>query len=103
MDDVIICDAHKIYPTDVEKMILEDPSISDCVVSQCTVNGIEMIGCLYISDKDCAIGIVRRIKDRLAQYEIPKRYLKTEAIPHNNRGKVDRKAVSEILSIGMKK
>lgn len=103
VDDVIICDAHKIYPIDVEKMILEDPSISDCVVSQCTVNGIEMIGCLYISDKDCAIGIVRRIKDRLAQYEIPKRYLKTEAIPHNNRGKVDRKAVSEILSIEMKK
>ena len=45
----------------------------------------------------------RLLMDRLAQYEIPKRYLKTEAIPHNNRGKVDRKAVSEILSIGMKK
>ena len=98
MDDVIICDAHKIYHADVEKLILENPSISDCVVSRCTVNGREMIGCLYISDKDCTIEIVHHIKKRLAQYEIPKKYLKTEKIPYNSRGKIDRKAVADILS-----
>ena len=58
----------------------------------------EMIGCLYVSNRDCTIEIIHSIKDRLAQYEIPKKYLKTEAIPHNNRGKVDRKAVADILS-----
>lgn len=98
VDDVIICDAHKIYPTDVEKLILENPSISDCTVSRCTVNGTEMIGCLYVSNRDCVTEIVHGIKDRLAQYEIPKKYLRTEVIPHNNRGKVDRKAVVDILS-----
>lgn len=98
VDDVIICDAHKIYPTDVEKLILENPSISDCAISRCTVNGMEMIGCLYVSNRDCTTEIIHSIKDRLAQYEIPKKYLKTEAIPHNNRGKVDRKAVADILS-----
>ena len=98
VDDVIICDAHKIYPTDVEKLILENPSISDCAVSRCAVNGTEMVGCLYVSNSDCVTEIVHGIKDRLAPYEIPKKYLRTEAIPHNSRGKVDRKAVADILS-----
>lgn len=78
VDDVIICDAHKIYPTDVEKMILEDPSISDCAISLCAVDGTEIIGCLYVSNRKCTTKIIHSIKDRLAQYEIPKKYLKTE-------------------------
>lgn len=98
VDDVIICDAHKIYPSDVENLILEDPSIFDCVVSQCTVNDMETIGCMYVSNRECTTEIIHRIKDRLAKYEIPKRYLRTEVIPHNNRGKVDRKAAADILS-----
>lgn len=97
-DDVIICDAHKIYPSDVENLILEDSSIFDCVVSQCTVNDMETIGCMYVSNRECTTEIIHRIKDRLAKYEIPKRYLRTEVIPHNNRGKVDRKAAADILS-----
>lgn len=98
VDDVIICDAHKIYPSDVENLILEDPSIFDCVVSQCTVNDMETIGCMYVSNRECTTEIIHRIKDRLAKYEIPKRYLRTEVIPHNSRGKVDRKAAADILS-----
>ena len=98
MDDVIICDAHKIYPSDVENLILEDPSIFDCVVSQCTVNDMETIGCMYVSNRECTTEIIHRIKDRLAKYEIPKRYLRTEVIPHNSRGKVDRKVTADILS-----
>lgn len=97
-DDVIICDAHKIYPSDVENLILEDPSIFDCVVSQCTVNDMETIGCMYVSNRECTTEIIHRIKDRLAKYEIPKRYLRTEGIPHNSRGKVDRKVTADILS-----
>lgn len=97
-DDVIICDAHKIYPSDVENLILEDPSIFDCVVSQCTVNDMETIGCMYVSNRECTTEIIHRIKDRLAKYEIPKRYFRTEGIPHNSRGKVDRKVTADILS-----
>lgn len=82
VDDVIICDAHKIYPSDVENLILEDPSIFDCVVSQCTVNDMETIGCMYVSNRECTTEIIHRIKDRLAKYEIPKRYLRTEVLKH---------------------
>ena len=98
IDDVIEYNSHKVYPSDVEKMILENPLITDCVVSKCIVNNVEMIGCLYVSDNNCAVDIVRRLKGRLAQYEIPKKFLKTESIPRNIRGKINRKLIAGILS-----
>jgi AMP-dependent synthetase/ligase len=98
IDDVIICDAHKVYPSDVEKIIMEDQSILDCAVSSCIVNDSEVIGCLYVSGKDCSMDIVHRLRNTLMQYEIPKKYLRVETIPHNSRGKVNRKEVADILS-----
>lgn len=98
IDDVIICDAHKVYPSDVEKVILQDQSILDCAVSKCIVNDSEVIGCLYVSDKDCALDVVHRLQNTLVRYEIPKKYLRVETIPHNSRGKVNRKEVADILS-----
>lgn len=89
VDNIIICDAYKVYPADVEKLILQDPLISDCAVSRCTVNGTEVIGCLYVSNRHCSIDIVHRLKEKLARYEIPKRFLRVEVNPHNNRGKID--------------
>lgn len=98
IDDIIICEAHKVYPIDVEKLIMDNPAITDCAVSKCLYNGLEVIGCLYVSDEDCAIEIVHRLKNMLMQYEIPKKFLMIESIPHNDRGKIDYKKVSDILS-----
>lgn len=96
-DDMIICNAHKVYPSDVEQLILEDPSISDCAVSRCMINGAETIGCIYVSCKNCAAEIVSRLKASLAPHEIPKRFLKVQSIPRNDRGKIERKVVADIL------
>ncbi len=98
IDDVINCDAHKVYPSDIEKLIIENPKITDCAVSKCVYNGFEMIGCLYVSDSDCIVDIIHRLKKSLMQYEIPKRFVKINSIPHNERGKVDRIKVAGILS-----
>ncbi len=100
MDDVIICDSHKVYPGDIEKQILKDSSISDCVVSGCMWDGSEIIGCLYVSREDRTIEIIHRLKTTLAQYEIPKKIQRVSSIPRNGRGKVDRKKVFDILSEG---
>lgn len=99
IDDVINLGAHKIYPSDVEKLILEDENIFNCVVSKFTYNATETIGCLYVSNNDCAISIMRRLKAKLIPYEIPKRYLRVSAIPCNMRGKVNRSEVNRILSL----
>lgn len=98
IDDVINIGAHKIYPSDIEEQILGIENISACVVSKCTYNGTEMIGCLYVSDKDCALSIMQQLKARLIPYEIPKRYVRVVAIPCNMRGKVNRSEVNKLLS-----
>ena len=98
IDDVINIGAHKIYPSDVEKLILANNNISACVVSKCTYNGTEMIGCLYVSDNDCALSIMQQLKTKLMPYEIPKRYVRIAEIPCNIRGKVNRSEVSRMLS-----
>lgn len=98
IDDVINIGAHKIYPSDVERLILENDRISACVVSKCTYNGAETIGCLYASDNDCVLSIMQQLKTKLMPYEIPKRYLRVDKIPCNMRGKVNRNEVNRILS-----
>ena len=95
---MIVIDAHKVYPMDIERLILEDDQILDCSVSKCTYDGSELIGCLYVSDVECTIDIIHRLKKSLMQYEIPKRFVKSAYIPHNQHGKVDKKEVAQILS-----
>lgn len=98
VDDVIICAAHKIYPSDIENLIMKHLSVSECVVVKCMLSEFEMIGCLYVSDIDRSKEIYTKLKKHYMQYEIPKFYLKVDSIPHNSRGKVDRKSAAIMLS-----
>lgn len=98
IDDVINIGAHKIYPSDIEKLVLEDDRITACVVSKFTYNETEVIGCLYVSDNDRSLSIMQHLKTKLMLYEIPKRYVRVSEIPCNMRGKVNRNEVSRVLS-----
>lgn len=53
---------------------------------------------LYVSEAECVIDIVRWLKNKLLQYEIPKKFVRVKTIPRNSRGKVDRTKVFNILS-----
>ncbi len=98
VDDVMIINAHKVYPADVERLIMEDDKISSCAVSMFTYDSTDIIGCLYVSDTECAVDIVHRLKQSLMPYEIPKKFVRVGSIPCNERGKVDKKEVRRILS-----
>ena len=98
VDDVIIINAHKLYPGDIERLILDELQVSDCAVCKFTYNGIESIGCLYVSDKECFGDITRKLTKFLMQYEIPKKFIKVDKIPHNLHGKPDKAEISRILS-----
>lgn len=97
-DDVIIIDSHKVYPRDIERLILNNTDVTDCVVSGFTYNGAVTIGCLYVSNIDCTQSIIHKLKETLMYYEIPKRFEKVDVIPHNSRGKTDVAEVKKILS-----
>ena len=100
VDDIIIVDSHKIYPEDIERLILENAGVIDCAISKFAYNGVEMIGCLYVSESnmDCTVSIIRNLKEKVMYYEIPKRFLRVNSIPHNIRGKICRAEVERTLS-----
>ena len=88
VDDVIIIDSHKVYPSEVEKYIIEYPGVRDCVVTKVVFNSNEFLACLYVSEKDINSDIKNKLKNKLMIYEIPRIFLKCNGLPKTNSGKV---------------
>ena len=97
IDDVIIIDSHKIYPSDVETKITENTSITECVVVKLTIKDNEFIGCLYVGDYDNANMIKEIVAHILMMHEIPRLFLKREAIPRTLNGKIDKNEAKKLL------
>ena len=98
LDDVIIIDSHKVYPGEVEKQIAEQSDVKECAVAKVELNGNEFIGCLYASEKEIDIDIKEKLKSKLLVYEIPRFFLKCDALPRTKNGKVSTRKVQACLS-----
>lgn len=98
LDDVIINNAHKIYPSDIERLLIENTDISECAVTKCAIKGEEIIGCLYVGKTEVTTDTIRELGKVLLPYEVPKRYIKVSSLPKNERGKISKKEIERILS-----
>lgn len=96
-DGVIIIDAHKVYPSEVEKHIIEQGNVKECAVAKVELNGNEFIGCLYVSVKEIDGDIKEKLKSKLLMYEIPRFFLKCDALPRTSNGKVFTREVQAYL------
>jgi long-chain acyl-CoA synthetase len=98
-DDVIILDAHKIYPSDVERAILESTAAAECVVTEYLSDstGTLSLGCVYVSNRDLSVEDNRKLGKVLSAYEIPKRYLRVNELPKNRNGKILRSEAAKLL------
>ncbi|MCI8332692.1 MAG: long-chain fatty acid--CoA ligase [Clostridiales bacterium] len=88
IDDVIIIDAHKIYPYDVEKAITKNTCVTECVILKCETEDNTFLECIYVSDFELPLEDKRRLSNLLMPYEIPKHYSRTDELPKNNNGKL---------------
>ena len=96
-DDVIIINSHKIYPSDIERLLLSNDKVIDCCITKCTANEKEFIGCAYVSNEYNETDIIRILKCTLLPYEMPSHILKVTSIPKNERGKVNKHKVKMLL------
>lgn len=100
IDDVIILDAHKIYPVEIEKAILDSTEISDCVVVKANCKNGDFIACLYVGDDILGQTIRHVLKSKLPAYEIPQRFIRCDTIPRTLNGKISKVDVkSKIISV----
>jgi Acyl-CoA synthetases (AMP-forming)/AMP-acid ligases II len=89
IDDVIIIDSHKIYPSEVEKVIMEYESIKDCVVSY-DIKSQKLI-CVYKSygkDDIRLDALIRHCSKKICSYEMPRIWKKVDLINRTINGKV---------------
>ena len=96
-DDVIIIDSHKVYPSEVEKKIIEQSCVKECAVAKVELNDNEFIGCLYAGEKEIDRDIKEKLKSKLLVYEIPRFFLRCDALPRTKNGKVSTREVQACL------
>lgn len=96
-DDVIILNSHKIYPSEIEKVILDSNHVSDCVVVNIKYNDNEFIGCLYVGDIVSEQEIKNELRSKLPTYEIPRRFIRRESVPRTLNGKISRPDIQAII------
>lgn len=97
-DNMIISSGHNIFPEQIEQRI---ESID--IIDECIVYGVEDILygqkllCVYTSSEKknfkSSDELVNLCKDKLATYEIPRKFFRVESLPKVGSGKKDRKNV----------
>lgn len=95
-DDMIIIDSHKVYPSEIEKIILNINRITDCTVTVVKNGDKEVIGCLYVSEIQIE-DLKKRLMGILPVYEIPHILFRVQVLPRNNNGKILKSKVQELL------
>lgn len=98
-DDLIVIDAHKIYPSTIEQVIMKSGLVEECVVFKLEKNHKICIGCLYVGNCDVSIALRNYLQEILMSYEIPTIIQRSSFIPKTPTGKISRqKAISLICS-----
>lgn len=97
IDDVIMIDSHKIYPSEVEEQILRILDVSACAVFAVGENTDLKIVCAYVADKFILIHDLIKLRKILMPYEIPKSFIRVDRIPTVINGKVDYKQLKDMF------
>lgn len=98
VDDMIIRGVDKVYPREIEEVILEHPAVRDAAVFGVTSGqGKEEIMALVVAEGSLSgreLHEFLRLSDRLASFKLPDRYEFVTGIPRLTTGKVPRKRLA---------
>lgn len=98
-DDVIILGTHKIYPSQVEQLVMESGNIRECIVVMANhPSGKEILCCLYVSPNDLQADIKKHLNKHLIRHEIPQVFINVENLPKTPNGKVSAKMATSLIT-----
>jgi len=97
--DLIVSGGENVYPAEVEAALLAHPAVADAAVVPWPDETLGQIGCAAV--------VVRRavaerelelhVRERLAGFKAPRRYVFLESLPRAESGKLDRRALLRTL------
>jgi long-chain acyl-CoA synthetase len=98
--DLIIRGGFNVFPRDVEEALVEHPAVTTaCVVGRADeVHGEEVVAFVTLREDIAAEELVAFGKERLGGYKYPREVHVVDALPLTPVGKVDRKALRELLT-----
>mgnify|MGYP002629457891 CR=1 FL=1 len=86
-----------VSPTEVENCLLTHPGVVEAAVIGVERDGLVLTRAVVevrcAADEALAIALQEWVKTRLARYKYPREVVFVDALPRNDRGKVDRKAL----------
>ena len=88
VDNMIVIGAHNIYPEVIEKTIVDNTDVYDCMIYKFG----DVLACDYVAPQRMDIEIVQVVRSLLIPYEIPKKYRRVDRISRNSNGKKQRVA-----------
>jgi long-chain acyl-CoA synthetase len=100
--DLIIRGGFNVFPRDVEEALVEHPAVATaCVVGRTdAVHGEEVVAFVTLRDEATTPDeLVAFAKERLGGYKYPREVHVVDTLPLTPVGKVDRKALRELLAI----
>ena len=97
VDDVIIINSHKIYPSEVENIILANSAIECCVVLSIEVFHKEYICCIYSGEKEDVVLLKQKLLRILISYEIPRYWINCDSIPSTINGKYMKSEIQKMF------
>lgn len=97
IDDVIVINAHKIYPKEIEDIILYYPDVCECAVIKCKINNCDTLCCIYTVNNAKTIIKSDFFRDILLPYEIPKLFYRCDSIPRTINGKIKKSQIIKLL------
>lgn len=94
LKEIIITGGINVYPKDIEEAVESLPWISECAAFSLPDAGLGEIVALAVVPRENAKADLRALKmrcvDRLADYQLPRRYFVLDALPRNAMGKIVR-------------
>jgi len=101
LKDLIIRGGFNVFPRDVEDVLLEHPvvQLAACVGRPDAEHGEEVVAVVQLVPGRRATGaeLVEFARARLARYKYPREVTVLEAVPLTSVGKINRKAVRELV------
>ena len=97
--DVIIRGGVNVYPAEIESVLQQHAAIGECAVIgiEDEARGQLVTACIVTSDDVDDSELEAHCAERLAPYKIPSRFLRIDALPKKNSGKIDKQALAARL------
>lgn len=89
--DMIDISGLKVYPSEVEEVLLEQPHVLEAaVIGEKTASGSEMVTAYVVSGSERLLEqeLIHACKSKLAAYKIPKKIYFCNSLPKSNVGKI---------------